>query len=49
VIVGTHDQHFPPSSLAALAAHEVHLVAGADHFLFDRDDEVAALVAGALR
>jgi pimeloyl-ACP methyl ester carboxylesterase len=48
VIVGTCEQFFPADSLHALAPDELHLVDGADHFLFDRDEEVAALVARCL-
>lgn len=49
VIVGEHDQHFPPGSVDRLTPHEVRIVAGADHFFFDRDREVAEHVAGCLR
>lgn len=49
VIVGEHDQFYPPSDAALLAPHLVHVLPGADHFLFDRDSEVAELVAAALR
>lgn len=49
VIVGAHDQYFPAADAALLGADAVHVVAGADHFLFDRDTEVAGLVVDALR
>jgi uncharacterized protein len=48
VVVGSHDQHFPPATVDVLAPHAVHVVPDADHFLFDRDDEVADLVLAAL-
>ncbi len=48
VIVGTLDQFFPAADAALLAPHAVHVIEGADHFLFDRDDEIAALVAESL-
>jgi uncharacterized protein len=48
VIVGSHDQHFPPDTVMAVHPHAVRIVDGADHFFFDRDDEVAALVRQAL-
>jgi alpha/beta superfamily hydrolase len=48
VIVGSHDQHFPPSTVDVLHPDEVHVVDDADHFLFDRDREVADLVARGL-
>lgn len=48
VVVGEHDQFFPPDTVEALAPAVVHVVSGADHFLFDRDREVADLVASAL-
>jgi len=46
VIVGQHEQFFPDPAPAQ--PHEVKVVAGADHFFFDRDDEVADLVAACL-
>jgi uncharacterized protein len=48
VIVGSHDQFFPATDAALLSPHEVHVVADADHFLFDRDEEIAVLVAQCL-
>jgi uncharacterized protein len=48
VIVGSHDQHFPPATVEVLAPHATVVVDAADHFLFDRDDEVAGHVAAAL-
>jgi alpha/beta superfamily hydrolase len=48
VIVGEHDTFFPPSTVGVLHPDTVHIVPGADHFLFDRDDEVADLVVSAL-
>lgn len=47
-IVGAHDQFFPPASLGVLAPDATAVLEGADHFLFDRDDEVADLVVEAL-
>lgn len=44
-IVGDHDQFFPADQVDALAPHEVRILTDADHFLFDRDGEVAGLVA----
>jgi uncharacterized protein len=49
VIVGAHDQHFPPDTCEVLHPHAVHVVPDADHFFFDRDAEVADLVATCLR
>lgn len=49
VIVGAHDQFFPPDTIPLLHPHATHVLADADHFLFDRDPEVAELVAAALR
>lgn len=49
VVVGAHDQFFPPAEVDVLAPDVVHVMADADHFLFDRDREVADLVAGTLR
>ncbi|CAN5202063.1 alpha/beta hydrolase [soil metagenome] len=48
VIVGEHDQFFGPDTVEVLDPHQVVIVEGADHFMFDRDPEIAALVAGAL-
>lgn len=48
VIVGEHDTFFPPSTVGVLHPDEVRIVPDADHFLFDRDDEVAELVVAAL-
>jgi uncharacterized protein len=48
VIVGEHDTFFPPSTVGVLAPDVVQVVPGADHFLFDRDDEVADLIVTAL-
>lgn len=48
VIVGALDQFFPPDTVEVLAPHATHVVEGADHFLFDRDEEVADLVTTAL-
>lgn len=48
VIVGDHDQFFPPDRTGVLAPDAVEVLPDADHFLFDRDDEVAALVVDAL-
>ena len=45
VIVGAHDQFYPPSDAACFAADEVHVLDDTDHFFFDRDDEIAELVA----
>ena len=47
-IVGAHDQYFPPANLCVLAPDTTAVLEGADHFLFDRDDEVADLVGDAL-
>lgn len=48
VIVGEHDTFFPPSTVEVLHPDAVHIVPGTDHFLFDRDDEVADLVVSVL-
>ena len=48
VIVGEHDQFFPPATTGVLDPDHVRVVDGADHFMFDRDPEVAVLVAAAL-
>lgn len=44
VVVGEHEQFFGPQDAGLLAPAVVEIVAGADHFFFDRDDEVAATV-----
>lgn len=49
VIVGEHDQFFPPSTVDVLRPDAVVVVADTDHFFFDRDPEVAEHVAAALR
>lgn len=49
VIVGEFDQLYPPGSVAVLEPDVVHVVPGADHFMADRDDEVADVVSRALR
>lgn len=49
VIVGEHEQFYPVADAPLLDPAEVILVPGADHFFFDRDADVAELVAGALR
>lgn len=48
VIVGEHDDFYPPDTVHVLHPDAVHIVPGADHFLFDRDAEVADLVVEAL-
>ncbi|MGI9016552.1 MAG: alpha/beta hydrolase [Euzebya sp.] len=48
VIVGEHDQFFPPSTVDVIEAHQVVVVPGADHFMFDRDPEVARKVCEAV-
>lgn len=48
IVVGRHDQFFPPSDAPLLAPHAVHVVDDADHFLFDRDAEIADIVARCL-
>ena len=47
-IVGELDRWFGPDTVDVLAPHAVHIVAGADHFFFDRDAEVADLVVASL-
>jgi alpha/beta superfamily hydrolase len=42
VIVGDRDRFCPGERIADLAASDVAVLAGADHFLAGRDDEVAA-------
>jgi uncharacterized protein len=48
VITGEHDQFFPADEVGVLAPDVVHIVEGADHFLFDLDRKVADLVAEVL-
>ncbi len=48
VVGGAHHPFFPPDPLAVLAPDEVVVLPDADHFLFDRDHEVADAVAAAL-
>lgn len=48
VISGRQDQFFPPSTMGAVDPHETHLLDDADHFFFDRDRQIAALVVEAL-
>ncbi len=45
VIVGEHEQFYPASDAWKFAAEAVTVVPDADHFFFDRDDEVAEIVA----
>ncbi len=49
VVVGEHDQFFPPDSVDVLSPDVVVQVPDADHFMFDLDHAVAQLVADALR
>jgi len=49
VIVGELDQLYPPRSVAVLAPDSVHVVAAADHFMTDRYEEIADIVARVLR
>ncbi len=49
VVVGDGDGFFPACDAGAVAPHAVTVVPGADHFFFDRDDEVADIVAAHLR
>lgn len=49
VIAGVHDQFFPVAGLDAVHPHVRHVLDDCDHFFFDRDREVAALVTGSLR
>ena len=44
VIVGSHDQFFPPDTVSVLSPDRVVVLQDADHFLFDRDPEVAGHV-----
>jgi alpha/beta superfamily hydrolase len=48
VIVGEHDELYPPRTVAVLHPDLVHVVPDADHFMADRDEEVASAVARAL-
>lgn len=48
VIVGAHEQFFPPDTAHALAPHHLVVLEHTDHFLFDQDREVAEAVAHAL-
>ena len=48
VIVGDHEQFYPVEDAHRFAASAVRVVAAADHFFFDRDDEVADLVVDLL-
>lgn len=45
VVVGSEEQYYPASDAPVFAADNLMIVPGADHFFFDRDDEVAELVA----
>lgn len=49
VIAGAHDQFFPVAGLDVVHPHVRHVLDDCDHFFFDRDREVAALVAESLR
>lgn len=49
VIVGELDQLYPPRWVAVLDPDIVHVMAGADHFMTDRYDEVAEVVSRALK
>jgi uncharacterized protein len=49
VIVGELDELYPPRSVAVLDPDVVHVVPGADHFMADRDEEVADVVSRALK
>lgn len=48
VVAAEHDQFFPAAAAPRVHPDAVHVVAGADHFFFDHDDEVAAAVRGFL-
>jgi uncharacterized protein len=48
VVVGEHDQFFPPSTAGVLRPHRLVVLPGADHFLFDLDHVVADVVADEL-
>lgn len=47
-VVAEHDAFYPPGTVGAVVPHRTVVVQGADHFLFDRDAEVAAIVVAAL-
>ena len=47
-VVAEHDAFYPPATVGVLRPHRVVEVPGADHFLFDRDHEVAGIVVEAL-
>jgi alpha/beta superfamily hydrolase len=49
VIAGTHDQFFAVAALDRVHPHVRHVLDDCDHFFFDRDRDVAALVAESLR
>lgn len=49
VIVGELDELYPPRSVTMLDPAVVHVMPGADHFMTDRCEEVAAVVSRALR
>lgn len=49
VIAGTHDQFFPVTGLDRVHPHARHVLDDCDHFFFDRDRDVASLVAESLR
>lgn len=48
VIAGAHDQFFAVVDLDTVHPHVRHVLDDCDHFFFDRDHDVAALVAQAL-
>ncbi|WP_341252865.1 hypothetical protein [Euzebya pacifica] len=48
VVVGAHDQFFPPDTVHILHPDEVTVLPDTDHFFFDRDQDVAAAVLHAL-
>lgn len=48
VIVGAHDQFFPPDTVGVLRPDDIVVLPDADHFLFDLDPVVAEAVAAAL-
>ncbi len=47
VVVGEHDQFFPPDTVDVLAAERVTVLPGTDHFLFGYDRQVADAVVAA--
>ena len=49
VIVGECDVLYPPGLVATLDPDVVHVMPGADHFMADRCEEVAAVVCRALK